>query len=86
MIEDAETILQFDNVVAMTLRELGATPGSIGELIVRDRQEQIAQDHALKAIAVAVLAIGLGLVTFGGGDSRGACRRRSAHPQRGPGR
>jgi hypothetical protein len=67
VIDDAETVLQFDNVVALTLRELGAGPGSIGELIVTARQSEIASDGVLKAFALAVLAIGLGLLTFGTG-------------------
>ena len=65
--EDAEAVLQFDNIVALALKELGAGPGSIGEVIVRARQKEIANDNVLKGFALAVLAIGLGLITFGGG-------------------
>jgi hypothetical protein len=65
---DPDAIFQFDRIVELTLQELGAGgPGAAGRLIVQDKLKDIASDGLLKGIAVAVLAIGLGLVSFGTG-------------------
>ena len=65
--DDADTIFQFDRVIALTLQELGAGPGSVGAEIVADRQKQIQADSALRSFAIAILALGLGALTFGTG-------------------
>lgn len=64
---DPEFVFKLDRIVAMTLQELGAGTGSIGELIVKDHQQLIKAREFAIGIALAALAIGLGLLTFGGG-------------------
>ena len=87
VIRDPEAVFQFDHILPLALKELGAggTPdqtlehelealdvdirrfGSIGEMIVHQHVRDIADDHALKALATIVLGIALGLLSFGAG-------------------
>ncbi len=67
LIHDPEIVFQLDRVLQMTKTELGATPGTIFDMIVDAHLSNIKADHAFKAIATAILAIGLGLLTAGGG-------------------
>jgi len=87
VIRDREAVFQFDHILPLALKELGAGDppdkalelelealdvdtrqfGSIGEMIVHQHVHDIADDHALKALATVVLGIVLGLLSFGTG-------------------
>jgi len=65
--QDPEVVFGLDRVVAFAALELGATTGTIGAEIVADHQAEIAQRRLAIGFMLAALAIGLGLLTFGGG-------------------
>jgi hypothetical protein len=67
VLRDHDAIYQFDRIIAMTLEELGEGAGSIGTKLVEDRKSSIAMDRIFRALAMAALAIGLTVVTAGGG-------------------
>ena len=67
VVDDNDRIFQLDRIVALTRQELGVTPNSIYDAIITDYKSQLAAKDFGIAIALAALAIGLGVLTFGGG-------------------
>lgn len=68
VLTDPDAIYQFDRIRELALQELGAAgPGAVGRLIVEDQLKAIADDDFLRGLAIAALAIGLGVLTFGTG-------------------
>jgi hypothetical protein len=67
LVRDPEAVFQADRIVAATLKEMGAQNDNIYEQIVRRHQFDIRWDHTFRAIAMTVLAIGFGIMTFGTG-------------------
>jgi hypothetical protein len=68
VLTDPDSIYQFDRIRELALQELGATgPEAAGRMIVEDHMKAIANDDLLRGLAIAALAIGLGLLTFGTG-------------------
>jgi hypothetical protein len=65
--KDANFVLKLDRVVDLTKQELGVEPGSIYALALKDHQERLFFEELAVSLAVGALAIGLGLLTFGGG-------------------
>ena len=68
VLTDPDTIYQLDRVRELALQELAAGGADdVGRMIVEDAMKAIAKDDLLHGIAIAALAIGLGLLTFGAG-------------------
>lgn len=67
LVHDPDVIFQFDRIIPLTKEELGATKGSIGDLIVERHLHEIHIEDVIRSIAKVVLAIGLGILTFGTG-------------------
>lgn len=65
--DDEGNVWQFDRMLGLAMTELAATKGSIGELIVTSYLHGVVVQKIIKAIGTAVLAIGVGLLTFGTG-------------------
>jgi hypothetical protein len=65
--EDEGNVWQFDRMLGLAMTELGATKDSIGELIISRYLHGVSVEKVIKAIGTAVLAIGVGLLTFGTG-------------------
>lgn len=67
-VRDSEAAFQLDNVVQATRKEMGAEKwDEIHGMIVSQHLTEIKQDHVLRSMAMTLLAIGLGLLTFGTG-------------------
>jgi hypothetical protein len=66
--KDEDVVLQLDRVVELTHMELGAGPGSVGQKIVQARKAKLDNDESFRSFSLAVLAIGLGMLTFGTGS------------------
>jgi hypothetical protein len=67
LVNDPDVIFQFDRIIELTKQELGATQGSIGDLIIERKLHETHVKDVIRAIATVVLAIGLGILTFGTG-------------------
>jgi hypothetical protein len=67
LVNDPEAVFQLDNVLQAARNEMGADPDHIHGMIVTHHLTEIKQDHVLRTMALTVLAIGLGLLTFGTG-------------------
>jgi hypothetical protein len=62
-----EVVWQWSNVISATKKEMGADGDDIHELVVDQHLREIREDHELRTLGMAALAIGLGLLTFGTG-------------------
>ena len=60
-------IYELDNLLAHVYEVQGIEKNSIFDLIIRDRASQIQSDKSAKEILLAIIAIALTVVTFGGG-------------------
>ena len=60
-------VFKLDRIVELTHLELGDEPGSVGRMIVQTQIDEIKNDESFKSFTLAILAIGLGMLTFGGG-------------------
>ncbi len=60
-------VLQLDRVRDLTRQELRADDGTVGSRVVQQRLDEIANRERMGAQAQALLAIGLGALTFGTG-------------------
>ncbi|HUP60690.1 MAG TPA: DUF4157 domain-containing protein [Thermoanaerobaculia bacterium] len=67
VLEDNDRVFKLKPILDLTRRELGVTSGSIYDSIVNDYQKHLAEREFAVNIALAALAIGLGVLTFGGG-------------------
>ena len=67
LVGDPEVVWQWSNVISAAKKEMGADNGAIHEMVVNQHLREIREDHQLKTMGMAVLAIGLGLLTFGTG-------------------
>lgn len=67
LVDNPEVVWQWSNVVNATKKEMGADTGAIHEMVVDEHLKHIREDHQLKAMGMAVLAIGLSILTFGTG-------------------
>jgi Bacterial toxin 4 len=67
LVNDPDVIFQFDRIIELTKQELGATKGTIGDLIIERKLHETHVKDVIRAIATVVLAIGLGILTFGTG-------------------
>ena len=67
LVADPEVVWQWSNVINAAKKEMGADNGAIHEMVVDQHLRGIREDHQLKTMGMAVLAIGLGLLTFGTG-------------------
>ena len=60
-------VLQLDRVRDLTRMELGAEDGTVGWRIVQSHLDEVANLERFKGEALGLLAIGLGMLTFGSG-------------------
>ena len=67
LVDNQEVVWQWSNVINATKKEMGAHDGVIHELVVDQHLREIREDHDLRTMGMTVLAIGLGLLTFGTG-------------------
>jgi hypothetical protein len=67
LVDNPEVVFQWDNVIRATKKEMGADNGAIREMIVDQHLQDIRRDHEIRALGMAVLAIGLSVLTFGTG-------------------
>ena len=62
-----DMVLQLNRVRDLARQELGAEDGTVGWRIVQGHLDEIANQERFKTEALALFAIGLGMVTFGTG-------------------
>jgi hypothetical protein len=62
-----DMVLQLNRVRDLTRQELGAEDSTVGWRIVQGHLDEIANQERFKSEALALFAIGLGMVTFGTG-------------------
>jgi len=67
VLNENEAVFKLDRIVAMTRQELGVAPGSAHDMAIKDYADEIKGFETFVQIAVGALALGLGLLTFGGG-------------------
>ncbi|WP_250002258.1 DUF4157 domain-containing protein [Actinoplanes sp. M2I2] len=65
--DDHSRIWDFDNAVAAARRSLQIPDGSVFDLIIKDRIAERQREELFTNLLVGALAIGLGLLSFGGG-------------------
>lgn len=62
-----DRVFEFKPVLALAYQELGIASDSVFDLAVREYKEHLAAADFAVNLAIGALAIGLGLLTFGGG-------------------
>ena len=67
LLDDNDVIFKLNRIVELTRQELRVTPGSVYEMAIQDYREHIAISELIVQLATGALAIGLGLLSFGGG-------------------
>ena len=67
ILEDNDRVFKLKPILDLTRRELGVTSGSIYDSIINDYQDHLEAREFAVNMALAALAIGLGILTFGGG-------------------
>ncbi len=65
--DDPMLIFKLDDLLKAAYEQQQIEPGGIHDQIITDRRRQISRDEAIIKILVAVFAVALGLLTFGGG-------------------
>jgi hypothetical protein len=67
LLSDTDKLWQMDGVILQAKQALGIVEGSVYDALIKRKLAQIAAEETFKAIALAALAIGLGLLSGGTG-------------------
>ncbi|MGV3724999.1 MAG: AHH domain-containing protein, partial [Actinomycetota bacterium] len=62
-----EHVYELDNLLAFSYAAQDIQPGTIYDLIIQNRKQQIQSDKSLREILIGVLTVALAIVSFGGG-------------------
>ena len=65
--EDPELVYKLDKLLKASYQAQGITPDSIYDQVIQDRVREVKVDETVRRLALAVFAIAIGLLTFGGG-------------------
>ena len=62
-----EHLYELDNLLAFSYVAQDIQPGTIYDLIIQNRRQQIQSDKSIREILIGILAVALAIVSFGGG-------------------
>lgn len=67
VLDDGDMIFKLDPIFTLTRQELQVAPNSIFDLKLKDYQSDLTARELIIGLAIGALALGLGLLSFGGG-------------------